>query len=208
MSDQDLAAKRQTLSETALRISERYGVPPEEVDAVITDRPLDPAEPHPMTIGALLKDTYQRKASDMAQPQSRWTPASIVGITLGILGILAIATLLVFLLQWNKEPRKEKHAKHKDTTAMLEEVTAAPPRLDSLTPPQEPLATTNEQVSEPASSPKPATRSRRSAPSPVLSTSNSLEAEERLAELRAAGNAKARITRVSKGGTTIYQVRR
>jgi len=199
MSVADPAEEPHLASETALKISERYGVPPQEVDAIIMDRPVQAGTPHPMTIGALMKDTDKSKGSRMAQQQSRWNPATVVGTVLGILGILAIITLLVFLLRWNKEPKKEVVVVP-DTT---QDIVAAPPRLDSI--PEEPIV---EEAPEPVPPPKPVVRRRRTAPAPVLSTSNSLEAEERLAELKAAGNTKARIVRVNRRGTTLYQVRK
>lgn len=183
-------------SETALRISERYGVPPEEVDAIIADRQIRRGQPHPMTMGALMNEHDTFTGAHMAQSQSRWSPADVVGIVLGILGILAIATLFIFLLSWNKQPHPTETI-IRDTVRVVE---AAPP-VDTMA--SEPI------VDEaPAMAPPRTVARRRTAPAPLLSTSNSLEAEERLAELKAAGNTKARITRVNRGGTTIYQVRK
>lgn len=192
MSDNERTEEGHRRSETARKISERYGVPKEEVDAIIADRRIQPGKPHPMTMGSLMKDSHTTTGSYMTQPHSRWSPAAIVGIVLGILGILAIATLLVFILQ---EPRKVEVVMQEPPA---EVIPAPEPDTVFLAPVAEP---------EPPPAPKPAVR-RRTAPAPVLSTSNSLEAEERLAELKAAGNSKARITRVTRGGTTIYQVRR
>ena len=47
-----------------------------------------------------------------------------------------------------------------------------------------------------------------SSPKPVLQTSSNFEAEERLAELRAGGFAKARIKAMHKGGGTVYRIYR
>lgn len=193
MGDNERTEEGHQRSETAQKISERYGVPKEEVDAIITNRPIQPGAPHPMTMGSLMKDSHTSTGSYMTQPHSRWSPAAIVGIVLGILGILAIATLLVYIL---REPRKVEVVMQEPPAEVI------PPEPDTVF--IEPIA---EPAPEPAPAPKPAVR-RRTAPAPVLSTSNSLEAEERLAELKAAGNSKARITRVTRGGTTIYQVRR
>src|SRR5688572_27722252 len=102
MSENERTEEGHQRSETARKISERYGVPKEEVEAIIADRRLQPGKPHPMTMGSLMKDSYTTSGSYMTQPQSRWSAAAIVGIVLGILGILAIATLLVFIL---REPR-------------------------------------------------------------------------------------------------------
>lgn len=196
---------QETTHEAIARISERYGVPLEEAEAVVTDRPLAPGEPHPMTIGTLMKEE-QSKGITMNQTQKRWTPLSVAGTLLGILGILATLTLLVFLLWGRNEPRKEKEILElKDTTATTGEITAATPRLDSL-----PVGDTTAIMAAPLPlpAPRPAARPRRHIPRAVLSTSNSIEAEERLAELRAGGNTKAKIRRVERGGTTIYEVRR
>jgi hypothetical protein len=198
MSVADQTEEPHMASETALKISERYGVPPAEVDAIIMDRPVQPGTPHPMTMGALMKDTDKSKGSRMAQPQSRWNPATVVGTVLGILGILAIVTLLIFILRWDKEPKKAEVVAVKDTVFV-----AVASSLDT-------LPTIQDSDIEPAPMPttKPIVRRRRTAAAPLLSTSNSLEAEERLAELKAGGNTKARIVRVNRRGTTLYQVRK
>jgi hypothetical protein len=197
MNVREQAEESHTSSETAVAISERYGVPPQEVDAIIMDRPVQHGTPHPMTLGALMNDTDKSKGSRMTQSQSRWNPAAVVGTVLGILGTLAIVTLLIFILRWDKEPSKAEVVTVKDTVFV-----AVPSSLDTL-----PTIQDSDVEPAPLTTTKPIAR-RRTGAAPVLSTSNSLEAEERLAELKAAGNSKARIVRVNRRGTTLYQVRK
>lgn len=191
--------QRPSQQETIARIAERYGIPPEEVKAVITDRSVVSGNPHPMTLGTLMSDNEQTKGSSMAQ-SSRWTPASVLLALLGILGTLALIALVIFLLRLDLGPRTEK-----EVVTIRDTVALPPPVLPDR--PADTTAVLSEALPPPEPVQRPVVRRRRAA-RPVLTTSNSIEAEERLAELRAEGNAKAKIRRVARGGTTIYEVRR
>jgi hypothetical protein len=143
--------------------------------------------------------TYQKESSSPLT----W----IIGLI--ILGALAI---LFFMARGcNQEPRQQTPP----PTATIDTVVVA----DTITTKDTvavPLpAATEEPKSAPA--PKPAVRktpARKAASSAAssarnvaLSTTSSFAAQEKLAELKADGNTRAKIQRVTKNGVTVYQVR-
>ena len=134
----------------------------------------------------------------------------MLGMVLGILGILALGAAIILILKWNG---------HLATPEMAtEHATApAPTRADSTahatdTAPNfviQDSMTLEEMEAMPHEEPKPTKQPiKRKAPAKRhYTTSNNLEAQERLAEMRAEGNQRARIQRITKGGVTLYQVR-
>ncbi len=182
------------------RVSNRYGIPKNEIEALIAGKPLGKREPHPLTMGALM-DKKQTNPIMHDEKQS-WSPVAVLGTILGVIGILSLIVLLVFIMRTPK--KTEPVAKQEIATpgAPSAELTPAPPPIDT-------TATTSEvtpPAEEQAVKPKPAPKRRQVVARSYLTTSNSLEAEEKLAELRAEGNRKAKINISSKNGVTTYKV--
>lgn len=194
----------------ANRISERYGIPPEEVEALLVGKkPIPSGEPHPMTMGAVMKKEQPREL--MTSQNNKWHPIVMLGMVLGILGILALGAATILIIKWDGHiATPEIAAKQEMSTpslppraepAQLPDTTANFVVQDSMTLDQL-EALQNEQQKVAKKTPK-----RRAVTSRHYTTSNSIEAQERLAELRAEGNKRARIQRTQKGGVTMYQVR-
>lgn len=185
------------------RVSNRYGIPKNEIEALIAGKPVRKIEPHPLTMGALM-DKPQTD-SHMNDEKQSWSPIAVLGAILGVIGILSLIVLLVFIMRTPKRSEPILAKQEVPTTApAIEPVEAKPvlPPIDTVSPiPVE--STPSESVSDkPKATPKRKQVSQRS----YLTTTNSLEAEEKLAELRAEGNRKAKINISSKNGVTTYKV--
>lgn len=203
------AAEPASSESVADRISERYGIPKAEVEALLGgNKPIPTGEAHPMTMGALM-NKQQQPIEPMTQ-DNKWHPIAMLGMVLGILGILALGAAIILILKWNG---------HLATPEMAAEhtVAPAPSRVDSTSqaPDTAPnfviqdSMTLEEMEAMPHEEAKPAKQQvKRKAPMRRhYTTSNNLEAQERLAEMRAEGNRRAKIQRITKGGVTLYQVR-
>lgn len=183
------------------RVSNRYGIPKNEIEALIAGKPLGKREPHPLTMGALM-DKKQQTDSTMYDEKQSWSPVAVLGTILGVIGILSLIVLLVFIMRTPK--KTDPLAKQEIATpgAPTAELTPAPPPIDTLAATPEVTPPTEEEVEKP----KPTPKRKQVAARSFLTTSNSLEAEEKLAELRAEGNRKAKINISSKNGVTTYKV--
>lgn len=182
------------------RVSSRYGIPKGEIEAFIEGKPLDKSEPHPLTMGVLM-DKQQTDVYMHDEKQS-WSPIAVLGAILGVIGILSLIVLLVFIMRTPKKPELATVRQEIATPAPIAEPTKPiVPPVDTIVPvPVEPLV--QPSPDKPTVAPKKKQVSSRS----YLTTTNSLEAEEKLAELRAEGNRKAKINISSKNGVTTYKV--
>ncbi|HEY6172038.1 MAG TPA: hypothetical protein VIX80_07265 [Candidatus Kapabacteria bacterium] len=176
------------------RVSSRYGIPQNEVEALIAGKPIDKSEPHPLTMGVLM-DKQQTDVYMHDEKQS-WSPIAVLGAILGVIGILSLIVLLVFIMRTPKKPEAVVARQEIATPAPVTEVNPVLPPIDTIASAAPPTS------DKPKAAPKKKQVSSRS----YLTTTNSLEAEEKLAELRAEGNRKAKINISSKNGVTTYKV--
>lgn len=206
-------------TEPVKRLANRYNIPEKDVEALLYGS----RAPKGVALGSHNKGKSMadefRSNYNAPAPQSGWSPVNVLSAIVGVLGILALAIILIHVLQRNKFNHTEggmmstppsttasnpPHPAIQDTTAAKS--TSVNEKPDGVPSP----ATTNEIDTKPA--PKLKQRALRhsstfSSSSSGFSTSNNLEAQERLAEMRADGNTKARIRGRSKNGVTIYSVR-
>lgn len=180
------------------RVSSRYGIPKNEIEALIAGKPIGKTEPHPLTMGALMDK--QQTDLHMHDEKQSWSPIAVLGAILGVIGILSLIVLLVFIMRTPKKSEPILVKQEIATPAPATETVEAKPVL----PPIDTLAPT---PVEPASDkPKAIQKKKQVSSRSYLTTTNSLEAEEKLAELRAEGNRKAKINISSRNGVTTYKV--
>jgi hypothetical protein len=185
------------------RVSNRYGIPKEEVEALIGGKPVAQSKPHPLTMGALMDNGPKQKEREMSGEKQLWSPIAVLGAILGVISILSLIVLLVFIMRAPKRPEMAIIPRM-DTIA-----TPAPISRPAEVPPavvQDTIASTPVSVEVVKPALKPATKRTPLQSKTYLTTTNSLEAEEKLAELRAEGNHKAKINISSKNGVTTYKV--
>lgn len=186
------------------RISEKYGIPPEDVEALLGGKPVSASEPHPLTMGALMKGNLNKAKNAMNENErNSWSPVAVLGAILGIAGILSLIVLLVFITRWGHHGQ-QKIALRDTVVMQVPPPPMPPPQIDT-------AMTASPRQMEPQTLPeaekKPVAASHKNVHKPYLSTSSSIEAEERLAELRAEGNRKAKIVRRTHGGITFFDVK-
>jgi hypothetical protein len=179
------------------RVSNRYGIPKSELEALIAGKPLDKSEPHPLTMGVLMDK--QQTDIYMHDEKQSWSPIAVLGAILGVIGILSLIVLLVFIM---RTPKKTEPVIARQEIAIPDPVPVPvlPPIDTMASAPVEPL------VEPTPNKPQAAQKRKQVSSRSYLTTTNSLEAEEKLAELRAEGNRKAKINISSKNGVTTYKV--
>jgi len=185
------------------RVSNRYGIPKSEVEALIAGKPLGKSKPHPLTMGALMDK--QQTDLHMHDEKQSWSPIAVLGAILGVIGILSLVVLLVFIMRTPKKPEPVLAKQEIATPAPVPDPVEAKPLL----PPVDTIAPTPIEPPAPetaTATPKAAPKKKQVSSRSYLTTTNSLEAEEKLAELRAEGNRKAKINISSKNGVTTYKV--
>ena len=177
------------------RVSNRYGIPKSEVEALIAGKPIDKSEPHPLTMGVLM-DKQQTDVYMHDEKQS-WSPIAVLGAILGVIGILSLIVLLVFIMRTPKKP---------EPVVVRQEIATPAPVTAEVNPVLPPIDTIASAQLPASDKPKAAPKKKQVSSRSYLTTTNSLEAEEKLAELRAEGNRKAKINISSKNGVTTYKV--
>lgn len=197
------------------RLSDRYGIPEGEVQNLLYGKTATPAADAPAN------PRGEPRMPTMVEKNNRWNPVSILGALLGVVGVLSLV-VAIMLLQRDRAPElPTTYTRH-----MPPEMSQTPPpppaeatpapgdhmMMDSCCmPPKDKAA--NEMKSEepnseaPKATPKKAHRSVHHAAPKGFQTTNSMEAEEHLADLRAEGNSKAKIHTTTKNGVTTYTVR-
>jgi hypothetical protein len=202
-------------SEPVKRLSSRYGIPEKDVEALLYGSRAPKREASGSdTKGKLMADEF-RPTYNIQPPRERgWSPVTVLSVIVGILGIMALTIILIAVLHrphfehfdhmgGGIPPPPQMNAPNPPHPAMID--TASSPKEAGMTEKQDevpPPAQSNEIIKK---SPKKHHAS--SSHSSGFTTSNSMEAQEHLAEMRADGNTKAKIHGSSKNGVTIYNVK-
>ncbi len=190
------------------RLSDRFGIPEHEVKKLLYGEQVRPNPTVSQGVPTMIPATRDR---------SSWNTISILGALLGVVGILSLVVLMIFLMRHNRPgagPFGGEFGMNQPPPIMRSEVPHEPmppaampdscckkenPPTTADTPP-EPEAQTQQA--------KPQHKAiHKSKPSKGFVTSNSMEAEERLAELKADGNSKAKISSRKKDGVLMYEVK-
>lgn len=184
------------------RVSNRYGIPKQEVEALIAGKPLVNREPHPLTMGTLM-NKKQEIDTTMHNQKQPWSPIAVLGAILGVISILSLIVLLVFIM---RSPKRSDQFPVSIGVSASDSVSPVNTPLsdENVTTPIAPVETQKNDEKTATTKPKP--HKKQTQPRTYLTTTNSLEAEEKLAELRAEGNRKAKINISSKNGVTTYKV--
>ncbi len=202
-------------NEPVKRLANRYHIPEKDVEALLYGS----RAPKSDALGSDIKGksmAEEFRSNYNAPPrQSGWSPVNVLSAIVGILGIMALTIILISVVQRNNFNRMHSGMMHppppmmapnppqpamQDTAARKN--TAMNEKTEDVPPP----ATTNEINTKPAPKAHSYSHSMRHS-APGFSTSNSVEAQEHLAEMRADGNTKAKIHGGTKNGVTIYTVK-
>ncbi|MEI8134350.1 MAG: hypothetical protein WCH46_04620 [bacterium] len=202
--------------EPVQRLASRYNIPEKDVAALLYGS----GAPKVATEGSSIKGNTMADdfRAGYGAPQMRdrgWTPMTVLSLVVGILGIMALAVLLVAILRHDGSNEREMMMRHHMMGMMPPPMMRPPHGNDTamgMRPPHSgnPAAVENEpapSAQNEVDGPAPKVTKKHSARSTSgFTTSNNLEAEEHLAELRSEGNTKARIHESTKNGVTIYSV--
>ncbi len=189
-------------SERAARLAERFGMTRADIEHLLTDTHGEYANQPNRVVPPVVTPSETPVASS-AQPRPLSGGALAV-----IFSILLIGLAIALSLKQGYFPQRSDRiaaaenraaAKLADTTKNQDQ--SAAPFPPSVVPPGE--LPPESQVEIPR---KIAHHVSAAAPRPLLQTSSEFEAEERLADLRADGNTKARIKSTRKHGTISYQI--
>lgn len=201
-------------SEPVKRLAGRYGIPEKDVEALLygSRAPKSKASGSDMKVKPMAEEF--RPNFSVPPPRERgWSPLNVISAIVGIMGILALVIILVAVVKRHDfdhhmmggmppppmmVPPNPPHQAMQDTSAAQKGLTMTD-KPDDVPPPAE----TNEMAKE---TPKKKHSSASRAPS-GFNTTNSMEAQEHLAELRADGNSKAKIQQRTKNGITVYKVK-
>lgn len=198
------------------RLSERYGIPQDEVKKLLYG-----ANAPTPTASDVLSNDSGGTPMPITEKNNRWNPVSILGALLGVIGVLSLIVAIIVLQRNGPELPWEFHhtMPHDMVQSMPPEAVMpapeAPKTMDSccMKPNETSTSQSNTEapVNDEAEAPKPVTKkthhSMHHQTPKGFATSNSMEAEEHLAELRAEGNSKAQIRSSTKNGVTTYSVR-
>ena len=202
-------------TEPVKRLANRYGIPEKDVEALLYGSRAPKSEASGSdTKGKPMADDFRPNYPVQPPRERGWSPVNVLSAIVGILGILALTIILVNVLRRPRfdhmsgfmmppprmEPQNAPHPAMMDTTSSTPKETSSNDKPDDIPPP----ASSNAIDSKAAPVKHHSTASHHSA---GFSTTNSMEAQEHLAEMRADGNTKARIHSSSKNGVTIYNVK-
>jgi hypothetical protein len=207
-------------SEPVKRLAEKYNIPEKDVEALLYGS----RAPKVSTEGSSNKDKpmpedFRPNYAPPPTRQSGWSPLTILSLVVGILGILALTIVLVAVIGHNNRQNHD-FVMHNRMMGIPPPIIPGqqqqPPMVDTTSKNEKPIINQpNEEVPPPSlrnefernrSTPKRSHSTVKHSSSGFI-TSNSLEAQERLAELRADGNSKARIRQMKKNGVTLYNVK-
>jgi len=205
--------------EPVKRLATRYGIPEKDVEALLYGSRAPKAE----ALGFDIKDKTMPEdfRPDYGTPSPRrswWSPLNVLSVIVGILGIMALSIILIRVIQDGRHNYHEfgnmmppppmimhpnaPHPAMPDTSLAIPRATGMNEKQDDVPPP----ASVNEIEKTPAPK-KHRSASIRHSSGGGFTTSNSIEAQERLAEMRADGNSKAKIHEKTKNGVTTYNVK-
>ena len=185
------------------RLSERFGIPEHEVKKLLYGEQARPNPTVPQGAPVMINSTRDR---------SYWNPISVLGALLGVVGILSLVVLMMVLMRHNR-PFGGEFGMNQPPPMMHGEMPQPPTAMtDSCCKMDKTPATSDAQPEPPVEEQTPKAKPQHKAihkakPSKGFVTSNSMEAEERLAELKADGNSKAKISSRKKDGVLMYEVK-
>jgi hypothetical protein len=202
-------------SERASRLAERFGMTRADVENLLTEThaeysadalppmlaPDAPIEQAARAIPNAESPAIPPAVSTRTQPLS----GGFIAVLLTVL-LIGLGIALSFRQGCFQQRHEGQAAKPVDTIQnMLNNAAeqASSPRPPTNVPPGE---VPPEALAVPREEPLVHHTDRIAASKPALETSSNLEAEERLAELRASGNSRARMRTIHKGGSISYQV--
>jgi hypothetical protein len=200
-------------SEPVKRLAARYHIPENDVEALLygSRAPKIGQESSSLNETRTMQDDF-RPSYGAPQRDRGWSPVTILSIVVGLLGLMALTILLIAVIRKDNLHDRERIA--------YDRMMIPPPIMHPPVQPPQPQQDTTKKpgLSDNAQSAdaNPPSENEMAKPAPKhhtprtpsgFSTSNSLEAQEHLAELRAEGNTKARIHESTRNGVTIYTVR-
>ncbi len=208
--------ERSGSADASKRLSERFGIPEQEVRKLLygsgsSAAPTPPPPTPPPTPPVIQPPVI------MPQPEHHWNPVSTLGALLGVIGILALAAAIVIIMRVQHHeppmivdmpPRHEMPAPAAEPpppSAMPKDSCCQPSTAVTDKPTE--TAPAEEPKQEKPTVSKPAHHKVKTSSAAAYRTSNSMEAEEKLAELRADGHSKAKIRTITKNGVTLYEVK-
>jgi hypothetical protein len=208
------AEKGSGSSEPVKRLAGRYGIPEKDVEALLYGSRAPKSEASGFDRkGKPMADEFRPNISIPPPKERGWSPINVLSAIVGILGIMALTIILIAVLKRHEfnhmaERMQLPHMEApnppppaiQDTSSASSKGTVMNEKQDDVPPPSEP------NVIEA----KPTQKKHHNVEahsSQGFTTTNSIEAQERLAELRADGNSKAKIHLKSKNGMTIYSVK-
>jgi hypothetical protein len=209
------AEKGSGSSEPVKRLANRYGIPEKDVEALLYGSRAPKTEAFGSdTKEKIMADEFRPNYTIQPPPRERgWSPINVISAIVGVLGIMALTIILISVLK--------RHEFNHASDGIPSPHTAVPnppsPTMQDTSSPMPKSAVMNEKPDDvpPPSEPneieaKPAPKKHHATSSHIshgFTTTNSIEAQEHLAELRADGNSKAKIHSSSKNGMTIYNVK-
>ncbi len=201
-------------NEPVKRLANRYHIPEKDVEALLYGSRAPKSDALGSDIkGKSMADEFRSNYSEPSR-QSGWSPVNILSAIVGVLGIMALTIILISVIHRNHYYHMGDGMMHPPPPPMMAPNPPHPVTQDTAAPKSTGIndkpedmpqpATRNEITTKPA--PKIHSHSVRHSSS-GFSTSNSVEAQEHLAEMRADGNTKAKIHGSTKNGMTIYNVK-
>ena len=205
-------------TEPVKRLADRYNIPEKDVEALLYGSRAPKGE----ALGSHNKGKSMAEEfrSNYGGPprQNGWSPINVLSAIVGILGILALTIILISVIQRHNyhmgdgmpHPPPPMTGPNPPPPVMSDTAAAKSAAMNTKQDEVPPPAATNEIETKSAPKAHRSTINRlriRGYASSGFSTSNSIEAQERLAEMRAEGNSRAKIHGKSKNGVTMYDVR-
>jgi hypothetical protein len=198
------------------RLATRYNIPEKDVEALLygSRAPKGEQEGSSIKDKPMPEDFRPNYSTPPPRGDRGWSPVNILSLVVGILGVLALTIILIAVIHNDGRHEREIMMRQHMMNMMPPPLMRQPPAPDTTkksgisenTIPDEstpPPASENEMAKT-----KPASKSHHTAHSSSgYVTTNSLEAQEHLAEMRAEGNMKARVRQSAKNGMTIYTVK-
>lgn len=185
------------------KLAEKYGVPPEKIREMsgkqgVPSREYWESEPSARPV--------QNSTVHVGAPITRRdTPLSLI---LGGILLFLILALLIFYRNPRQSNQITQTAITEDTASQVitEADTAGIPEMTQAERDSIYFASQPPKVVDPTPVRRSTPVRRRSSTRAVLTTSSSLNAYQRLAELKAEGNSRARLRTVNRRGVTLYSV--
>jgi hypothetical protein len=199
-------------NERVTRLAERYGMTRADIELLLTATHAEYSKDTPPTPALLPEPPIARPRSN-PKPLSGGFLAVVFAVLLIGLGIAASLKQGCFPQRSDRRMAAENRAHQKSVDTLKKTQNPAASQADSSSEqPSAPIPPTNVppgQLPPESLSGIPKSIAHHATPAaarPLLQTTSNFEAEERLADLRADGNTKARIKSVRKRGAISYQI--